>query len=230
MIRHPGVIAMLVLGLAGFSCSRSPGPSGPVPEPPAAPEVSGQADQPDDQGRATVVLAGGCFWCVEAVYEQLEGVLDVESGYAGGEAGTANYRAVSSGGTDHAEVVRITYDPSKISYGELLKVFFTVAHDPTQVNRQGPDVGRQYRSAIFYADEVQKHQAEAYIRKLEEAGTFDRPIATTLEPLEQFHPAEAYHQDYVQKNPSQPYVQAQALPKVRKLREAYPQRVQSPGE
>ena len=169
----------------------------------------------------TAVLAGGCFWCTEAVYEQLDGVSDVVSGYAGDTADTADYQIVSTGATKHAEAIRITYDPSKVSYGDLLKVFFTVAHDPTQLNRQGNDVGPQYRSAIFYADEQEKQAAEAYIRKLEEETHFDKPIVTTLEPLTEFYEAETYHQDYARKNPYQGYIQAVAKPKVQKLEKTY---------
>lgn len=167
------------------------------------------------------VFAGGCFWCVEGVFEQLAGVAEVVSGYAGGDPAQADYQSVSAGATDHAEVVQISYDPAQISYGQLLKVFFAT-HDPTQLNRQGPDTGRQYRSAVFYADEQQKETAAAYIGQLEQAGIFDAPIVTTLEPLERFHPAEDYHQDFVRRNPSQPYVQAWALPKVDKTQKLFP--------
>src|SRR5688572_14155118 len=143
----------------------------------------------------TATLAGGCFWCTEAAFEQLQGVLDVTSGYAGGSAETANYKAVCGGDTGHAEVIRITYDPEKISYEQLLEVFFD-AHDPTQLNRQGNDIGTQYRSAIFYADEAERSTAEAKIAELNESKHFPRPIVTTLEPLRAFFPAEDYHQDY----------------------------------
>jgi peptide-methionine (S)-S-oxide reductase len=173
---------------------------------------------PPGAGEQTVVLAGGCFWCVEGVFKELDGVLAVRSGYAGGSAGTANYRTVCSGTTDHAEAVEVRYDPRRISFGEILKVFFAVAHDPTEVDRQGNDVGRQYRSAIFYADAAQREVAEAYIRQLDASRVFGAPIATTLEPLEAFYEAEAYHQDYAARNPEQPYVACVALPKVRKLR------------
>ena len=162
----------------------------------------------------SVVLAGGCFWCTEAVFEKLEGVIGVVSGYAGGTADTADYKTVCSGMTDHAEVIRVRYDSSVISFGQILKVFFAVAHDPTHVNRQGNDIGRQYRSAIFYADVEQKRVAESYIKQLADAKVFSAPIATTLEPLEQFFEAEDYHQDFVQRNPHQPYVAAVAKPKV----------------
>ena len=173
----------------------------------------------------TAVLAGGCFWCTEAVFEQLEGVKDVESGYAGDSAETANYEAVCTGSTNHAEAIRITYDPGKISYEELLKVFFTVAHDPTTLNRQGNDTGRQYRSAIFYAGDEQKRAAEAYIAKLKAEGTFSKPITTTLEPLTTFYSAEKYHQDYARLNPDQPYIKGQAQPKVEKVRKKFAEQV-----
>jgi methionine-S-sulfoxide reductase len=166
---------------------------------------------------ATVVLAGGCFWCTEAAFEQLEGVLDVTSGYTGGAGGTANYKAVCGGDTGHAEAIRITYDPAKITYEQLLDVFFD-AHDPTQLNRQGNDIGTQYRSAIFYASEEEKRAAEAKIDHLNKSGYFQRPIATTLEALGDFYPAEDYHQDYARLNPEQPYIQAVSTPKMCKVR------------
>jgi peptide-methionine (S)-S-oxide reductase len=164
------------------------------------------------------VLAGGCFWCTEAVFSALDGVLEVTSGYTGGSAETADYKSVCSGGTDHAEAVRIRFDPSRIGYGQLLKVFFSVAHDPTQRDGQGNDRGRQYRSAIFYADEAQKTIAQAYIRQLNEAGVFRAPIVTTLGPLNGFYEAEAYHQNYAVQHPNQPYIAAVAAPKVEKLK------------
>jgi peptide-methionine (S)-S-oxide reductase len=172
-------------------------------------------------GDATAVLAGGCFWCVEAVYLQLDGVRSVKSGYAGGTADTADYETVCTGTTDHAEAVEIRYDPSKLSYGKLLKVFFSIAHDPTTRDRQGPDVGRQYRSAIFYANDEQKRIAEAYIKQLDAAKLFDRPIVTEVVPLERFYEAEAYHQNYAARNPGQPYIAATAAPKVKKVRQYY---------
>lgn len=173
----------------------------------------------------SAVLAGGCFWCVEAVYRQLDGVLDVVSGYAGDSAETADYQTVCSGTTQHAEVVRIDFDATKISFGTLLKVFFSVAHDPTHLNRQGNDLGRQYRSAVFYADETQREVAEHYIRKLDAAGAYPDKIVTTLEKLEAFHPAETDHQDYAARNPAQPYIAAVAAPKVEKLRRYYADRL-----
>jgi len=172
-------------------------------------------------GKRTAVFAGGCFWCTEAVFEELAGVNKVVSGYAGGTAETAHYKVVSAGKTDHAEVIQITYDPAKISYGQLLKVFFGAAHDPTQLNRQGPDWGRQYRSAIFYADADEKRIAEAYIKQLGEAKIFGQPIVTEVVSLQKFYPAEEYHQDFVKRNPRHPYVVQNALPKVEKVRREF---------
>ena len=176
---------------------------------------------------STAVLAGGCFWCTEAVFRELDGVLEVTSGYSGGTAQTANYDAICSGTTDHAEAIRIRFDPHRISYGQLLKVFFTVAHDPTQIDRQGNDRGRQYRSAIFYADEAQRQVAEAYIRQLDEAKAFTAPIATKLEPLDAFYAAEKYHQNYAEQHPEQPYIAHVAAPKVEKLREKFGERLKT---
>jgi methionine-S-sulfoxide reductase len=169
----------------------------------------------------TAVLAGGCFWCTEAAFEQLAGVSDVESGYAGGAKETANYEAVCRGNTGHAEVIRITYDPAKISYGQLLDVFFD-AHDPTTLNQQGADRGTQYRSAIFVADGEQRKIAEEKIAEHNASGHFSRPIVTSIEPLTAFYPAEDYHQDYARANPNQPYIQAAAIPKACKVREKHP--------
>ena len=169
---------------------------------------------------AEAVFAGGCFWCVEAVFEELEGVQEVVSGYAGGTSETANYQAVCSGSTEHAEAVQIKYDPSRIRFEELLEVHFAT-HDPTTLNRQGADTGPQYRSAIFYANEEEAELARAYLADLSEAGVYERPVVTTLEPLVEFFPAEEYHQGYVCQNPNQPYVRGVALPKVAKVRERF---------
>jgi peptide-methionine (S)-S-oxide reductase len=171
------------------------------------------------------VLAGGCFWCVEAVFRAVDGVLEVTSGYAGGTAEQANYAAVSSGSTQHAEVIRLRFDARRTRFGQLLKLFFSVAHDPTQLDGQGNDRGRQYRSAIFYADEQQKNVAEAYIRQLNQAGIFTSRIVTTLEPLTAFYEAEPYHQDYAKRNPDQPYIAMVSTPKVEKLRRYFADRL-----
>jgi methionine-S-sulfoxide reductase len=168
----------------------------------------------------TAILAGGCFWCTEAAFEQIDGVIDVTSGYIGGSRATANYRAVCGGDTGHVEAIKIIYDPAKISYERLLDVFFD-AHDPTQLNRQGNDIGTQYRSAIFYASEDDKLLAEAKIRSLDDKHAFPRPIVTRLEPLGEFFPAEDYHQDYARLNPEQPYIQSVSMPKVCKVREKH---------
>ena len=180
-------------------------------------------DVPTDQDAGRAVLAGGCFWCVEAVYQPLDGVQSVVSGYAGGDAESANYEAVCSGRTGHAEVVEVRYDPHRISYGALLKLFFAVAHDPTQKDRQGNDRGPQYRSAIFPVDEAQRKVAEDYIQQLNNAGAFTAPIVTTLEPGHPFHPAEDYHQDFARRNPNQPYITHVAKPKLEKLHAAFPE-------
>src|SRR5215831_10763616 len=151
------------------------------------------------------VFAGGCFWCVEAVFRELRGVISVRNGYAGDTESTANYRTVCSGRTNHAEAIEVVYDAAQTTFGQLLKIYFSVAHDPTQLNRQGNDMGRQYRSTIFYTDEEQKRIAETYIKQLNEARVFNDRIATTLEKLDQFYVAEDYHQDYAARNPNQPY-------------------------
>ncbi|MDQ2911631.1 MAG: peptide-methionine (S)-S-oxide reductase MsrA [Chloroflexota bacterium] len=186
-----------------------------------------EVDQPvpSEAGEAVAVLAGGCFWCVEAVYLQLDGVSSVVSGYAGGTADTADYQKVSSGRTGHAEAVEIHYDPSKTSFGRLLKVFFSIAHDPTTRDRQGPDVGKQYRSVIFYANDEQKRTAEAYIAQLDRAKVFDAPIVTEVVKLDRFYPGEDYHQDYAARNPTQPYIVYNAAPKVQKVRKYFADRV-----
>jgi peptide-methionine (S)-S-oxide reductase len=179
-------------------------------------------DESPSPGSRAAVLAGGCFWGMEGVFEHVKGVDEVVSGYAGGEADTATYTQVSSGGTGHAESVRITYDPSRVTYGELLRVYFAVAHDPTQLDRQGPDRGTQYRSAIFYADPEQKRIAEAYIAQLQAAHAFPRPIVTELAPLEGFYAAEPYHQGYLARHPYQPYIRINDLPKITELKQELP--------
>ena len=174
------------------------------------------------KGAQTAVFAGGCFWCTEAVFEQLAGVTDVVSGYAGGTRETAKYNLVAAGETDHAESIQITFDPSRISYGELLKVFLSTAHDPTQLNKQGPDHGAQYRSAIFYANDEQQQIAKAYIEQLGQAKAFRAQIVTQVRELKQFFPAERSHQDFVKRNPGHPYVVVNAVPKLKKTRETFP--------
>ena len=180
-------------------------------------------DNPKQQGPfQTAVLSGGCFWGVQGVYEHVKGVKKVVSGYAGGDRTTARYETVGTGSTGHAESVQITFDPAKVSYGELLQVFFSVAHDPTQLNRQGPDTGSQYRSMISYRDDTQKNIADAYIAQLGKAGVFQRPIVTKVDPLKGFYPAEGYHQDYLAHNPSDPYIAYNDLPKIESLKRLFP--------
>jgi peptide-methionine (S)-S-oxide reductase len=178
------------------------------------------ATPPPSAYHATAVFAGGCFWCVEAVFEEIDGVVDAVSGYAGGSKETANYEAVCTGTTGHAEAVQIVYDPAKVTFRKLLEVHFAT-HDPTTLNRQGNDTGPQYRSAIFYANDAEKKAAEEYLAELKASGEFSRPIVTTLEPLKEFYPAETYHQNYVCTNPNQGYVRAVALPKVDKVRKLF---------
>ncbi len=218
-------IFLALLILAGVaSCTPAGGQAGharPLPKPEK--DLKENA-KPGETSRA--VLAGGCFWCTEAVFEQLAGVTSVVSGYAGDSAANARYDIVSAGAAQHAESIEITYDPTKISYGTLLQVFFTM-HDPTTLDWQHPDTGHQYRSAVFYSSAEQQSVTQAYIRQLEQAKAFEQPIVTTLERLEKFYPAEDYHQDYVANHPYQPYVLAWAIPKLKKLRELYPELLKS---
>ena len=190
--------------------------SKPVPLP--NPEV----DAPAVKGDQVAVFAGGCFWGIEAVFEHVKGVKNASSGYAGGSAMSAKYPLVSSGMTTHAEAVKVVYDPSKVSYGQLLKVFFSVAHDPTQLNRQSPDTGPQYRSEIFYGNASQKQAATAYIAQLNAAKMFAKPIVTKVGPLKAFYPAEAYHQDYARLNPNDAYIVRNDAPKVVHLKQLFP--------
>ena len=207
--------AILLIGFT-MSCSTAGASATQIPDPAIdAPLASARGEQ-------TAVLAGGCFWGIEAVFEHVKGVSSAKSGYSGGSASTASYDKVTSGRTGHAESVQITYDPSQVSYGQLLKVFFSVAHDPTELNRQGPDTGTQYRSAIFFANEEQKRIALAYIEQLNKAKVFGRGIVTQVAPLDAFHEAEAYHQDYLARHPNQPYIVINDLPKVENLRKELP--------
>ena len=177
---------------------------------------------PTEATSAVAVLAGGCFWGVQGVFQHVKGVSNAVSGYAGGEAATAHYDMVGMGTTGHAESVKVTYDPRQISYGQILQIYFSVAHDPTQLNRQGPDVGTQYRSAIFPADEEQARVAKAYIGQLDEAHAFPAPIVTRIEPGKGFYSAEDYHQDFLVRNPSYPYIVFHDLPKVEALKRLFP--------
>jgi len=188
--------------------------------PPAAEQPANATTAPATQEKA--VIAGGCFWGVQAVFQHVKGVSNAVSGYAGGQANTANYNAVSSGRTGHAEAVEITYDPKQVSYGQLLQIYFSVAHDPTQLNRQGPDHGTQYRSAVFPANDSQRKVAEAYIAQLNKTGVYPKPLATTIEPLQAFYPAEDYHQDYLVRNPNSMYIVINDVPKVENLAKTFP--------
>jgi peptide-methionine (S)-S-oxide reductase len=189
----------------------------------AVPEPITNATLSATPGSETAVFAGGCFWGMEALFERVKGVSSVVSGYSGGTADTAKYKQVSAGNTGHAESVQITYDPSQVTYGELLKVFFTVAHDPTQLNQQGFDVGKQYRSEIFLTNEEQKAIAQNYINQLNQAKVFYQPIVTKVEPLQAFYPAEDYHQQYVDQHPHNFYVTAVELPKIDRFKEKLPE-------
>jgi peptide-methionine (S)-S-oxide reductase len=190
---------------------------GPLPDPVI------DAPLATTRGEQIAVFAGGCFWGIEAVFEHVKGVISASSGYSGGAAETAHYEMVSAGNTGHAESVQVKYDPSQISYGKLLKVYFAVAHDPTQLNRQGPDTGTQYRSAIFYNGAEQKSIADAYIAQLNKAGVFKRPIVTQVVPLKAFYEAESYHQNYAVQHPDEPYIAINDLPKVAELRKQLPE-------
>ena len=188
----------------------------------AFPDYTGPVPASQKSGDATAVFAGGCFWGVDAVFKHVKGVKNVVSGYAGGSASTAKYMIVGTGMTGHAESVEVTYDPAQVTYPQLLKIFFSVAHDPTELDRQGPDVGTQYRSAIFYATAEQKDVAERYIAELDAAKVFPKPIVTKVTPLDRFYPAEAYHQNYLALHPDQPYIVYNDLPKLAALKKQYP--------
>jgi peptide-methionine (S)-S-oxide reductase len=188
------------------------------------PIPAAQSDAPlaTQHGKATAVFAGGCFWGTQAVFERVKGVVDTTAGYSGGAAATAHYSDVTTETTGHAESVRVVYDPSKITYGQLLRIFFSVAHDPTQLNRQGNDVGTSYRSVIFYGDEEQHRIADAYVKQLDAAHVFSRPIVTQIVPLKAFYAGEDYHQDYALKNPGNPYIQVCDRPKIDALKQQFP--------
>lgn len=191
------------------------------------PPIAGDNRQAAGKKRETAIFAGGCFWCTELAFEQISGVIDVQSGYSGGTKATANYDKVHLGTTGHAEAIRVTYDPDKVTYDKLLDVFFD-SHDPTQLNRQGEDdVGRQYRSAIFYADEEQQKQAKAKIADLEAKRVFKKRIMTKLEPLKEFYPAEDYHQDFAKRNPFLPYIQSHAVPKAVNVQARHPELIRN---
>jgi peptide-methionine (S)-S-oxide reductase len=207
-------VTVVALGLAAMFGQL---PAAAAEQATVIPAPAADASAPSGDGLQTIVLAGGCFWGIQAVYQHVDGVHNAVSGYAGGNVVNPTYEQVSSGRTGHAESVQVTYDPRKVSLGKILQIYFSVAHDPTQLNRQGPDVGTQYRSAIFYSDDAQKKVAQAYIAQLGGASVFRRPIVTRLDPLAKFYPAEAYHQDYALTHPYSPYIVYNDAPKVENL-------------
>jgi peptide-methionine (S)-S-oxide reductase len=206
----------LVLLAGATACNAKAGAATAVPAPAQDAKLAATS------GQQSAVVAGGCFWGVQAVFLHVKGVISATSGYSGGSAKNAEYETVSTGETGHAESVQIVYDPSQITYGELLRIFFSVAHDPTQLNRQGPDEGTQYRSAIFYSTDEQKRIAEAYIAQLDQAKVFSHRIVTQVVPLQAFYAAEAYHQNYAALHPDQPYIVFNDAPKVAHLRQQFP--------
>jgi peptide-methionine (S)-S-oxide reductase len=211
------VALVLILGAVGL-WNRAKAAEKPV----ALPSPSIDSPLAATSTKQTAVVAGGCFWGVQAVFQHVKGVQKAVSGYSGGSSSTAEYETVSTGRTGHAESVEITFDPAQITYGQLLKVFFSVAHDPTELNRQGPDDGTQYRSVIFYGNEEQKHIAESYISQLDQAKSFRHPIVTQVVPLKAFYPAESYHQNYAALHPDNPYIAFNDAPKVDHLRKQFP--------
>jgi peptide-methionine (S)-S-oxide reductase len=212
------MVAMMLTVLAGtLACRAGSGASAAVPSP-AVDEVKATA-----KGKETAVVAGGCFWGIQAVFQHVKGVQSATSGYSGGTVKNPDYEMVSSGETGHAESVKVVYDPSQVTYGELLRVFFSVALDPTELNRQGPDTGTQYRSVIFYGNDEQKHIAEAYIAQLDQAKVYPRRIVTQVVPLQAFYEAEEYHQNYATIHPSDPYIVFNDAPKVANLRKEFPE-------
>jgi peptide-methionine (S)-S-oxide reductase len=217
-----GIAFVVIIGLVAWTAFRALGAR--PPETPRAPFPAPAVDVPlaAAKGQQTAVLAGGCFWGVQAVFQHLKGVSSVTSGYSGGRVKSPSYQSVSMGVTGHAETVSVIYDPSQITYGQLLMVFFSVVHDPTQWNRQGPDTGSQYRSAIFYTNEDQKRIALAYIAQLEAAKVYSRKIVTKVEPFQAFYEAENYHQDYLKNNPDNPYIVYNDLPKLENLKKEFP--------
>jgi peptide-methionine (S)-S-oxide reductase len=210
------VIAAAVMGFSAYGLAGKNAQTVQLPDPAV------DAPLAKTSGRQTAVLAGGCFWGVQLVYQHVKGVTSATSGYSGGSANNADYKLVSSGTTGHAESVKITYDPSQISYGQLLKIYFSVAHDPTQLNRQGPDTGTQYRSAIFYTDAEQQKIAQSYINQLQSAKVYSQPIVTKVVPLSAFYPAEGYHQDYATLHPHEPYIMFNDLPKLANFKATFP--------
>ena len=206
------VIGFLLLGSMAFAAGK-----------PAIPSISTDVALASQPGTETAVFAGGCFWGVQSVFQRVKGVLSTKAGYSGGSAKTATYKQVITETTGHAESVEVVYDPSRITYGQLLRIYFSVAHDPTELNRQGPDVGTSYRSAIFYTNEEQQRLAKAYIAQLDREKVFPKPIVTEVTPLKAFYRAEDYHQDYAYYNPDNPYIQVCDRPKIEALKKQFPE-------
>ena len=217
-----GIALAIIFALVGWTAIRALGARPPATPNAPMPKPTIDAALADKKGEETVVLAGGCFWGVQAVFQHVKGVKSVVSGYSGGFVDSPSYETVSLGATGHAESVQIKYDPSKITFGQLLMIYFSDAHDPTQWNRQGPDTGSQYRSAIFYRTGEQKRIAEAYIAQLDAAKLYSRPIVTKLDAFKSFYPAENYHQDYLKNNPNNPYILSFDLPKLAALKKDFP--------
>ena len=216
-MKHTLICALILLaGITVYGQTKTP-----------IPAAQSDASLAAKSGKATAVFAGGCFWGTQAVFERVKGVVETTAGYSGGTAATAHYSDVTTETTGHAESVRVVYDPAKITYGQLLRIFFSVAHDPTQLNRQGNDVGPSYRSVIFYADEEQHRIAEAYIKQLDAAHVFARPIVTQVVPLKAFYAGEDYHQDYALKNPDNPYIEVCDRPKIAALKQQFPELFQN---
>jgi peptide-methionine (S)-S-oxide reductase len=216
VLTFAGAAAVLVVFAALNSRAKAPRANSPFPKP--------TLDQPvaATKGKEVAVISGGCFWGIQAVYEHTKGVISATSGYTGGTADTAQYETVSSGKTDHAESVKIVFDPSEITYGQILMIFFSVAHNPTELNKQGPDWGTQYRSSVFYSTPEQRKIAEAYIQQLNSAKIYSGKIVTQVVPLNGFYPAEGYHQDYLKHHPDNPYIVINDLPKIRNLKKDFP--------
>jgi peptide-methionine (S)-S-oxide reductase len=217
-----GIASVVIVALVAWTAFRALGARPPEPPKTPFPAPAVDVSLATAKSQQTAVFAGGCFWGVQAVFEHLKGVSSVTSGYSGGYVKSPSYESVSMGVTGHAESVSVVYDPSQLTYGQLLMVFFSVAHDPTQWNRQGPDTGSQYRSAIFYSNEDQKRIAEAYIAQLDRAKVYSRKIVTKVEPFQAFYAAEGYHQDYLKNNPDNPYIVYNDLPKLENLKKDFP--------
>jgi peptide-methionine (S)-S-oxide reductase len=225
LIRAAAPAAVAAVLIAGFTCSRANAGAHDAVTLPAPAVDAPRASKP---GKQTVVFAGGCFWGVQAVFQHVKGVSEATSGYAGGAADTASYPQVSTGATGHAESVRVTFDPAQVTFGQLLKVFFSVAHDPTELNHQGADEGTQYRSAVFFTTPDQRRVTEAYVAQLDRAKVFPDRIVTQVVPLPAFYPAEAYHQDYAAHHPDEPYIMFNDAPKVTHLRQLFPDLYRAP--